>query len=678
MAILKGDVKLVKSAVMADVPEGGGAPTANVVVDGTSNAIFPDVSESDRAAGRVSLRKVHAWIQSDDIDTYLGANIIVAEPPNDPNVAITLCSTESTFDQRASAVAQIEAYLSIGGIYPAYLFSNHITGQDTVLMFQKSDELPAIGSTLVLTKREGFSDQFRQYIRVIEAKATLTQYEDDRGTYARYIVEIKLANRLDADFPGFDVKRFEYTAAELKLATKISSTVVADAAEYSGVVALEDAAVIGDFTIKTEGIFSQLVPSAQIETNIADARTNQLSAAQQSAGATVSRVMTGVLDTTHSFFVGGQIAPNTLSIANGGITLTDSGGRLMSSGSQVGTVDYENGILALSVNTWGVGVSLPYTIVYSLAGSPEGVNKSMGFQVTDANRATGFVRTISPPVPGTLRVDYRAQGKWYTLKDDGAGALRGADTAYGGGFVNFTTGTISATFGALPDVGSDVIYQWIEPEAARDSDLLTLQNDGKVYWVFNTSGASIDTAGSKVIEPGAVSITWSDGGTRTVTDNGAGVLTGYGTGTVDYSRGIIKLSPTVLPPPGTAMTVNLSTNTKTSSTPSIGSGAGNLGATNIEEGSVSMIITAQPRITYGGVTSNVGPAQTYSVRDNGAGGLQIRVGDQWIACGTVTYSTGAFALSSTVALNSFQTLLAMAFENFYVRSSTPQFTLEVI
>ena len=49
MPIQSGDVKLLKSAVMADVPEGGGAPTGNTIADGVSNAIFPDISELDRA-----------------------------------------------------------------------------------------------------------------------------------------------------------------------------------------------------------------------------------------------------------------------------------------------------------------------------------------------------------------------------------------------------------------------------------------------------------------------------------------------------------------------------------------------------------------------------------------------------------------------------------------------------
>ena len=81
MPIQSGDVKLLKSAVMADVPEGGGAPTGLVIADGVSNAIFPDISELDRAGGRVNLRKSFVQVATDDTDTYFGANVIVAEPP---------------------------------------------------------------------------------------------------------------------------------------------------------------------------------------------------------------------------------------------------------------------------------------------------------------------------------------------------------------------------------------------------------------------------------------------------------------------------------------------------------------------------------------------------------------------------------------------------------------------
>jgi len=120
MPILSGDIKLVASQVMDDVPEGGGAPTSTVIVDGTSNSIFPDISELDRAGGRINLRKVHVHVQTPDRDTYLGGNVVVAEPPQDPNVSITLFSTRDTFDRRNAAKSRIEAYLNKGPEWAGY------------------------------------------------------------------------------------------------------------------------------------------------------------------------------------------------------------------------------------------------------------------------------------------------------------------------------------------------------------------------------------------------------------------------------------------------------------------------------------------------------------------------------------------------------------------------------
>lgn len=128
MTINAADLKLVKSQVMDDVPEGGGAPTNTEIIDGASNEIFPDVSEFDRAGGRVKLRKVAVRVDTPNRDMFQGANVIVAEPPDDPNISATLFNTGNYFDRRADAVSRIESYLSIGVQYAGYLYGNHIAG----------------------------------------------------------------------------------------------------------------------------------------------------------------------------------------------------------------------------------------------------------------------------------------------------------------------------------------------------------------------------------------------------------------------------------------------------------------------------------------------------------------------------------------------------------------------
>jgi hypothetical protein len=692
MPIEKGDVKLVKSVVMDDVPEGGQGPTANVIADGASNAIFPDVSESDRAAGRVSLRKVHVMVQSDDTDTYLGGNIIVAEPPNDPNVSVTLFSTGATFDDREAARARLEAYLNVGPNYAGYLYGNHIVGMKSVLIYQRTSDMPGVGTTLALTKREGFGDQYVQYVRITEQKIAQQTFTDDRGDFQRYVMELKISDPLRQDMAGFDVARIDPTKAQLAAATKVSTSLVADSANYAGVQPLAEAAGVADFTVKAAGIFTQLVPSAQIETPIGDARTNQLANSVTRMGATVTVDLSLSFTTTQSLYIGGAIAPNTLSIVNGAITVTDSGGRLMSAGSQVGLVDYENGVVSLTTNVFGTS-PLTFAVTYAPAAVPDSVTQSQGYEVTIEGRSLAVARTLQPvPVPGSLSISYMVGSRWYVLRDDGSGAVRGADSSFGAAQLNLTTGNVVGTLGALPDVGSQVIFQWNESDAARNTEDLQLVNLGKFYWPFNTSGEVSTAPGTKSITPGALTITWSDGGTRTVTDNGAGVLQGYGTGTVDYGAGIIRLSPTTLPPVGTMINIATTQATKLANTPTLTTSGSTLLidflATGITPGTVVLSATAQMRFKWFGETGTPpfldwGVPSLWQIVDNGTGTLLVRFGnDLKVAVGSINYAAGTGVINLGVVLFNPMTdllvqdkkdaaLQATAFDNVYQLYNSP-------
>ena len=673
MTIHAGDIKLLKSLVMDDVPEGGGGPSNAVVADGVSNELFADISEADRAIGRVSLRKVHVSIQTDDTDTYLGGNVIVAEPPNDPNVSVTLLSTKEVFDTRAQAVARLEAFLSAGANYAAYLFSNHVEGQRTLQLIQRTSILPGIGSALVLTKREGYGDQFVQFVRITDASVIERTFTDTLGDFNRFVLTLTISDALRQDFVGFDAARIDPTKLQMALATKISETIVADAARYYGVVALEEPASIGDLSVKAESIFTQLVPSSQVETAIADARTNQQSSALTPAGSqvivSVSASLSGGL-TPASVYIGGGILPGTLGILiNGAIVLTERPGALYLGEIQIGAIDYENGVLIFPTTSWaGVG-GFNFVCTYTPAAAPQGVTQSQGFEITIENRSLSYVRTIEPPpLVGSLSMSYCVAGRWYTLRDDGTGALRGADSSYGAGSVNKVTGSVSVTLGALPDIGSATIYQWSETEQAKDANYLQLDNDGNLYWPFNTSGVSSTAAGSKAIEPGSLSITWTVGGTPyTVVDNGSGVLTGHGTGTVDYAKGMFRLSPQPLPPVGTTVNVTTDASSKLTATISIASGAGNFGVTGITPGSVDFVVTGQLKGVYlANPIVDWGPPASYRITDNGAGALQLQIADSKVTVGSINYSAGTFTLNASTVLSTPIALQVTAWDNILI------------
>ena len=247
MPIKQGDLQLLASRVMDDVPEGGAGPSAIVIEDGKSNAIMPDISESDRARGRVNMRQMHLAVRTDDTDVYMGANIIVAEPPSDPNVSITLFSTDGVYDTRAQAQARLEAYLNKGAEWSAFLYENHIKGQRQIQMFQRPGaELPLPGKTLVLVQNEGLPNELVQYVRAIRVSSVERMFTFDTDKdYKAVIVTMDLSDPLRSDFTGTSANRQFSRAAN---SAKLRDTVVADAASYVGCTPLKQAVGLGSFT----------------------------------------------------------------------------------------------------------------------------------------------------------------------------------------------------------------------------------------------------------------------------------------------------------------------------------------------------------------------------------------------------------------------------------------------
>lgn len=462
MAILSGDVKLLKSAVMADVPEGGGAPTGNAIVDGVSNAIFPDISEVARAGGQVSMRKVFASVHTDDTDTYFGANVIVAEPPQDPRVSVTMFGMGATFDTRSSATARVESYLNRGAEWPGYLYENHIAGQKVIQLFQRPDtEIIRVGHTIVLVKDEGKSSEAVQYIRATSVEAVVRSFYDPSrdADYQAMVVTVNISDALRYDFTGSPASR---TFAKAANATVVRDTVVSDAGVYAGAVPLATEANLSYFTVNVETIYTQLVPSAQIETPIVDVTMAGVTGSLVQTGATRTLTLTCVFTTTQKIFVGMGIYPGSLTLTRSGLTITDSGGILYSAGSQCGTIDYGGGILALATNIFG-GAGGTHSIVFTPAYELRIASQTQSVAVTPESRSLSYVITLEElPSPATLSVAYMTGGRWYVLHDNGAGELRGVSPSYGVGTLNLTTGSVVVTLGALPDVGSIVIFTYCE------------------------------------------------------------------------------------------------------------------------------------------------------------------------------------------------------------------------
>ncbi|WP_180113410.1 hypothetical protein [Acinetobacter sp. YH12073] len=162
------------------------------------------------------------------------------------------------------------------------------------------------------------------------------------------------------------------------------------------------------------------------------------------------------------------------------------------------------------------------------------------------------------PAPASLQVSYVAQGKVYTLRDNGAGQLRGADSAYGSGTINYETGAMVMTTGALPDANTAILLTWGNKVSVFERASLSIK---KAYIEFDSGTDYV---------PGTLTVNWLlNGVAKTATDDGAGNFSGDATGTINYADGIAKMMPTVLPNGGTTLNLSAKKGDKLNATVSV-------------------------------------------------------------------------------------------------------------
>lgn len=620
MPISDGDIKLLASERMADTDDGGGRVTGNVIVDGASNNIFPDISELDRTYGRVNLRKVFPAVHTDDTAGYYGAHAILDDAPDDPLVSATLFSTESWTDLRAAAVDRLESYLARGPRLQGYLYDQHIAGQKALLVLMRIDrEPPAVGATLVVVKDPGLASEQEQFVRVTHVSSQTMSF-DASGcqTFQRQVVTLEISDQLEFDVAGGQPHCQDDTSQSI--ASRLYTTVVADAARYYGIRPLAQAAATGNLTVRADTIFSPLVPSAQTEIPIVDAKPHGDSVAPIACGGSVTLTTTAVLDPTHALYLGQAVVPGSLTLTGGGHTLLDLDGVLMSGTLQVGLIDYANGVLRIDAG--GPAITDGKTIVFQPAASPARNMRTAAWSVTPESRSQTIVAIMDPiPVPASLAVHYMASGRWYVLRDQGSGALRGEDTAYGSGVLNLATGSVSVTLGALPDVGSEVIFTYGVAS-------LEIDRSGGTTQAYQ----DLQLVTTEALVPNTLSIAWAG---KTATDDGAGNLVGDASGTVDYAGRKIRFVPAVLPAGGATLTVSASTATAQQDA-SVSALSFNLGPGILPHTLRIEVPVAYLHTEEDGGSQNYG--STLAITDDGAGNLS---GGR----GTVNYATGAVSIS---------------------------------
>ncbi|GAA4650995.1 hypothetical protein GCM10023116_32780 [Kistimonas scapharcae] len=653
MAILPDDVKLYASQRLTDESDGGGRATGNEVIDGDINNLFRDISRIDRTLGDVSLRKVYAGVSTDNTDPYLGAHLIITEPPQDTRVDVLLFNTDSQTDERTEARNRIESYVVPAVDAPWELLGDQLVGQRSMQAVQRSeDRLPEIGEVYRLLDENSGQEQ---YIRITDVTASTETFtisrNDNYVDFVRRRLTLGISSPLEQTFPGGTATPSGTDRRDSTQITRIQSTQVADAAKYYGASSLRETASSGSTQIKVNDIYAHLVPSATSETAVIDE-------AGYSGSRQILPTRNGTLNTTLVFghiqgnqsrsYLGAGVVRQSLILAIDGGTYEDNGAGEFThvSGSDPFeriTIDYETGqIDVYRTSSYFTGNA---STTWQPGTAATGISVSEVVQIELQNR--GFTYTFAfpeeKPRPGSFVLSYMALGKWYELRDPGNGLL----TGNGSGTINFATGSVAVTLEAMPDVDTALVVSYSLPF----DDELTIHTGSAVAQQPEIR----HTTAHPGIKPGSVAITYISGGqSKTLTDNGAAILSGDGIGSLIYASGELAFVPDTLPDVGTAITVSYEQGNQITSPVSVdvdgsGTATGTIPGAPLLPGSVKLTFTCERigEVPSAWKGTNIKPIQiydriynvTHTVSDDSTGGWKGRVG-------SINYATGEFSIEA--------------------------------
>lgn len=459
--ISKDDLKVYASERLTDHDDAGGMPTSQVLT-GAKNELFNPISNIARVNGACNLRLVYFGVQRADDAPLLGSFVAITKPALDPSVSYMLFKANKFGELRTDGIKRMESYFTATIESRMTLLSTQAKHSKIIQAYQRVGEpLPMAGDVYCLRQDQKGYPQAEQYVQVVAVKAenrlfNLSGTKDD--TFERTVLKIEINQKLNHDFVGVDYPRLGYADNPCK----IRETHVADAAQYYGVKPLSQAIGRGQMQIHVPSLMEKLVPTNQMETSLVDVRLgDSLGFFDATQGNELDLVTVSVNRVINAEFnkieLGQAILPHSIA-SSFGTGWRDQNGILYSHQTEIGTVDYANGSLQIDHQRYSTTLRSLY---YRPATVLNSSTQTAKIDIEANNRSVNYVFTLpSLPLNGSVQVSYRSQGTWYSLKDNGNGALRANNSAQGSGSINPVTGTVSLTCGELPDIGSAILFTW--------------------------------------------------------------------------------------------------------------------------------------------------------------------------------------------------------------------------
>lgn len=175
--ITQADIKLLASARMTDLADGGGPMSSTALQDGADNNVFPDIATLDRARGAVTLRKVYAAVLNDGTDALLGAHAIADTPPADANTFGLLVAGSGQGQTLGQLAASLDSGSKFAGaarltaVAAASSISLTVSGITSPLI-PKASAVSVTSGALPTTKVRGYVDTGKTVALVVTVNST--------------------------------------------------------------------------------------------------------------------------------------------------------------------------------------------------------------------------------------------------------------------------------------------------------------------------------------------------------------------------------------------------------------------------------------------------------------------------------------------------------------------------
>ena len=488
-----------------------------------------------------------------------------------------------------------------------------------------------------------------QFIRVTAVEHTLETftYEYATGSYidlVRRKVDMEIGSALLFNFPGGRVTPSGTTTPK----SIINTTQVADAAKYYSIQPTKADITQGDLSVKVRSVYAPLVPSARVESPLLDqsgiyTAKNLVPTSESSRSVSCQLIhITG--NQSRTFLQTGAL-PGSVTLSLEGGTWQDDrkGGFIHSSGinsfSSI-TLDYETGELnAWRNSSYSTGQA---SVTYTPATAVVGAAISGSLEITNQNRGFNYTLNLAEakPKPGTLSISYIALNKWQDLIDPGNGLLEGSGT----GTMDFATGSVSLTLDAMPDPDSAIVFNYV----AQNDDETAIHTGEAVA----DDPSFLHVTEKPGIKPGSLTVTYiSSTETKTLTDQGNGVLSGDGQGTVYYVSGELGFKLDAMPDNGTEIEISyeqgeVAGGSITVAVDGAGVMTGTVPGAPLLPGSVSLQFMVE-RDSNVPNTANNSDFQSYTTTYQKTKTLYDDTTGGWQGLtGTLDYQTGAFSVQA--------------------------------